>query len=256
MTTRTVDHRARRHGTAEARGSGRIARTPRTSVALGDRIAGGFSFALRPEEGRAKVDQNEWTCPRCGAGTFEREELEDGTVRCHACRVRDERRAEREAQRAAREAATKRSGRIASADDVGPALAEVMAAAEQDERLTPNALRLLVVLHKAARVRGWVEMTAARWWIAEASALAQPVARRALDRLLRFDYAQAIKPGEVRSDALRSWLRKRETGRPPTLVRLATRPPKRDEVGQNPRPKPPEDGGDARGVGQNPRPKP
>jgi hypothetical protein len=127
------------------------------------------------------------------------------------------------------------SSRISSTADVGPVLAAVLVAAERDERLTSSALAVLRVLHAAAIERGWIETTAARWWLAREAQLTTGSAQRALGRLVKLGYVDIIRPGDVRSKALQRWLRERETGRPPLLVRLATEAPMREESpDQNP----------------------
>lgn len=127
--------------------------------------------------------------------------------------------------------------RIRSPEDVEVVLAEVMQAAETDSRLSPSSLRVLQALHGSARDLTSVEVAAARAWLMGQTGLAEPTVRRALSRLDKTGYVEIIKPRQVSRRTLKNWLKRRETGRPPTLVRLAdTAPEPAKTPGQNPRP--------------------
>lgn len=130
--------------------------------------------------------------------------------------------------------------RIESPEDVEPVLAEVLKAGREDPRLSSSALRVLEVLHSAAAERTSVELTAARWWLMERTGLSEPAVRRALARLEKTEYLATITPKQVTRKTLKRWLKTRESGRPPILVRLADHTPgPAAETGQNHRPQPP-----------------
>ena len=170
----------------------------------------------------------DWTCSVCGAGAFDREEQADGTVTCVSCRVREERRAEQKRQQVAstpRKARRTAAPRIGSPEDVAPALAEVMASASDDERVSEGTLLVLRQLHEQATERRCIETTASWRWLVERTGLGQKATKLALRRLDRLGYLRIISPAEVTRDTLRAWLKARETGRPPMLVRLAVVPP-------------------------------
>lgn len=132
------------------------------------------------------------------------------------------------------------SRRIGSPGDVPRVLDEVMATARVDRSLSTSALHVLVALHETAKERRSIELAAARWWLMERTGLSEPAVRRALARLDKRGYLQILRPRQVTRRALKLWLRRRETGRPPTLVRLADRSPAGaiPQADQNPRPEP------------------
>lgn len=127
--------------------------------------------------------------------------------------------------------------RIKAPEDVEVVLSEVMETAKVDPRLSPSSLRVLQALHESACKLTSVEVAAARAWLMRQTGLAEPTVRRALNRLNKTGYVQIIKPRQVSRKTLKAWLKRRETGRPPTLVRLAdTAPAPAETPDQNPRP--------------------
>jgi hypothetical protein len=129
--------------------------------------------------------------------------------------------------------------RITKPEDVAPALAEVMAAAEADDGLMLGDVAILRALHAHAVELDppSIEVAATRDWLEDELGLGERAVRNGLRRLGTLGYLQRITLREVRMKSLQVWLaRRRRTGSPPMLVRLATLPPRPSPAPRSGRP--------------------